>query len=141
MSYGPIELLVARFPGNVATGELGSAFENLIATGSIRIIDFVFVTKDAQGMVDIAEIDAIDEAAFTRLDPLIAEVSGLISEDDAYYFANLLEPNSSEALLLFENVWAAQFAESFRKVNGEVLLNERIPHSVIEQVLAETGAA
>jgi hypothetical protein len=140
MSYGPIELLVARFPGNVATGELGSAFENLVATGTIRIIDFLFVTKDAQGVVDIAEFDALGEAAFTRLDPLIAEVSGLISEEDAYYFANLLEPNSSEALLLFENVWAAQFAESFRKVNGEVILNERIPHSVIEQVLTETGA-
>jgi hypothetical protein len=140
MSYGPIELLVARFPGNTFSGELGAAFEELVASGTIRIIDFLFVTKDARGIVDIVEIDALGEAAFTRLDPLVAEVSGLLSESDARYFATMLEPNSSEALLLFENGWAAKFAESFRKANGEVLLNERIPHAVVEQVLADVAA-
>lgn len=140
MSYGPIELLVARFPGNKFTGELGAAFEELVATGTIRIIDFLFVRKDAQGAIEIVEIDALGESAVSRLEPIVAEVSGLISENDAHYFANLLEPNSSEALLLFENVWAAQFAESFRKANGEVILNERVPHAVIEEILAELDA-
>lgn len=141
MSYGPIELLVARFPGNKFTGELGEALEELVETGTIRIVDFLFVSKDANGIVDIAEIDALGEAAFTRLDPLVAEVSGMISEDDAHYFATALEPNSSEALLLFENVWAARFAESFRKANGEIVMNERIPHAVIEEVAAAIGAS
>jgi hypothetical protein len=140
MSYGPIELLVARFPGNEFTGELGSAFEVLVGTGTVRIIDFLLVSKDAQGTVEIAEIDALSEAAFAQLDPIVAEVSGLISEDDAHYFGNLLEPNSSEALLLFENAWVVQFAELFRQARGEIILNERVPHAVIEEILAKAEA-
>jgi hypothetical protein len=42
-------------------------------------------------------------------------------------------------LLLFENAWAARFTEAVRNANGEVLLNERIPRAVIEEVLAEAA--
>jgi len=44
-------------------------------------------------------------------------------------------------LMLFENTWATRFVESVRNANGEVLLNERIPRQVIEEVLAATPAA
>ncbi|MGH2533517.1 MAG: DUF6325 family protein [Thermomicrobiales bacterium] len=141
MPYGPIELLVVKFPGNQFTGELAPALQELVETGTIRIIDLLFVSKDENGVVDVAEIDGLGEAVLTTFDPLVAEVSGLLSEEDAQYFATGLEPNSSEALLLFENTWAATFAEAFRKAQGEIVLNKRIPRVVVEEILATAGAA
>ena len=41
--------------------------------------------------------------------------------------------------MLFENVWATRFAQAVRASSGEVLLNERIPNSVIEEVIAVTS--
>jgi hypothetical protein len=41
--------------------------------------------------------------------------------------------------LLFENTWAARFAQAIRNAKGEVLLNERIPRPVIEEVIASSA--
>ena len=40
------------------------------------------------------------------LDRLGIEVQGLLNEDDLQDAADALEPNSSAALLVWENVWA-----------------------------------
>ena len=38
--------------------------------------------------------------------------------------------------MLFENVWAARFTDALRNANAELILNERIPRTVIEEALA-----
>jgi hypothetical protein len=141
MSYGPIEVLVVKFPGNQFTGELAPALQELVDTGTIRVIDLLFVTKDVDGVVDVVEIDGLGEATFASFDPLVAEVAGLLSEEDARHFSAALAPNSSAALLLFENTWAARFAEALRNAKGEVVLNERIPRAVIEELVEAAGTA
>jgi hypothetical protein len=55
--------------------------------------------------------------------------------------ASALDNNASAAVLLFENTWATRFAQAVRAAQGEVLLNERIPHQVIVEVLAASAAA
>jgi hypothetical protein len=139
MSYGPIELLAVRFPGNRFTGELTPALGELVESGTIRIIDFLFVSKDADGAILVAELDELSDGVVTALDPFVAESAGLLSEDDARCFAMALEPNSSEALLVFENVWAGRFAQAVRNAHGEVIFNERVPRTVVDALLAETN--
>jgi hypothetical protein len=140
MSYGPIEVLVVKFPGNQFTGELAPALQELVEAGTIRVVDLLFVAKNNEGIVDVVELDGLGEATYTTFDPLVAEVSGLLSEEDARFFGTSLEPNSSAALLLFENTWAARFAEALRNAKGEVVLNERIPRAVIEELVGAAGA-
>jgi hypothetical protein len=41
--------------------------------------------------------------------------------------------------MLFENAWAAKFAQAVRNANGEVVLSERIPRQVIEEIAASAG--
>jgi hypothetical protein len=38
--------------------------------------------------------------------------------------------------MLFENTWASGFADAVANANGEVVLNERIPRAVVEELLA-----
>jgi hypothetical protein len=44
-----------------------------------------------------------------------------------------LEPNSSAALLIWENVWARKVAQAMRDAGGELLAFERIPHDVVQE--------
>ncbi len=53
-----------------------------------------------------------------------------------YEVAASLENDSSAGIMLFENTWAARFAQAIRDAKGEVLLNERIPRPMIEDVIA-----
>jgi uncharacterized membrane protein len=137
MSYGPIEYLIVGFPGNKFKGEIIPALAELVENNTIRILDLVFVAKDEEGnvaAVELTELDPDDEAAAMSD---ISEVdAGLLNEDDIQLAAESLENNSSAGLLVFENVWAARFAEAVRNADGQLLANERIPHDVVEAALA-----
>lgn len=136
MAHGPIELLVLKFPGNQFKGEIIPAMEELVDNGTVRIIDLLFVRKDGNGDLTIIEMLELDEEEREAFDPLVDDVEGLLSEEDAFILAAGLEPNSSAGLLLFENTWAARFTEAVRNANGEVILSERIPRAVIEELEA-----
>ena len=114
--------------------------QELIDTGTVRIIDLLFVYKDSDGAVAVLEVDGLGDAMAAVIEPLARHDDDLLSQEDGEHFGGLLEPNSSAALLLFENAWAARFVQSVLNANGEVLMNERIPRDVIDAVLAEASA-
>jgi uncharacterized membrane protein len=133
-SYGPVSLIVISFPGNEFRGEIAPALGDLVSSGTIRVIDIVFVSKDEDGNVLSVEMSELDEAIVSQIDPVVSEVSSLLGEDDIARIAELLEPNSSAAMLLFENAWASTFTTAVRNANGEVLMNELIPAAVVNAV-------
>jgi uncharacterized membrane protein len=136
---GPIELLVVKFPGNHFTGELVPALAEMVENGTIRIADLLFLVKNADGDVTLLEFSDLAPDVYGLWDPLVSDVTPLLNEDDAYQLAATLENDSSAGLLLFENTWAARFAQAVRNANGEVVLNERIPGVVIDEILAATA--
>ncbi len=139
MTIGPVEYIVVGFPGNQFNGQIAPELVDLVESGTIRILDLIFIGKDVDGSVVAFEIDELDAAAgFDRLD---GEVGGLISPADIEYAAAALEPNSSAALLIWEDVWAARFVEAVRKSNGVLLEGARIPHELIEPLLSDLPAA
>ena len=139
MALGPVEMLVVKFPGNQFSGEIAPALADLIETGLVRVIDLLFVLKDEDGALFVYEANGLGDEIAAVYEPVVQADDELLSQTDAETVGVLLEPNSSAALLLFENAWAAQFAQAVRNANGEVLINSRIPYAVIEEVLAETA--
>jgi hypothetical protein len=140
MSVGPIELIAIKFPGNKFTGEIVPALAELIEQNTIRVIDIIFVRKDEDGVVDVIEISELDDDTYATYEAVIADVGGMLGEEDAQTFSGLLEANSSAAVMVFENVWATRFVEAVRNANGELIFNERIPRAVIEALEAEAAA-
>lgn len=137
MSYGPVEVMVVRFPGSKFNGEIAPALKDVVDNGILRIIDLVFVSKDDAG--DIVELELSDltgeEAA--ALDPITGgEMSPLLNDEDLALIEEELQPGNSAAVLVVEHLWAARLATAFRDSDGEVILNERIPGPVVEAVLA-----
>jgi hypothetical protein len=133
MAIGPVEYLILGFPGNNFTGQIVPELAKLLDSGLVRIIDLTFITKDASGRVDVVEFDAVEElAAFAGLD---AEVGGILTDEDIAHAAMSLEPNTSAALLIWEDTWATPFAEAVRNANGVILEGARIPREIIEEVM------
>ena len=130
MDIGPVEYLILGFPGNMFTGQIVPELAKLIDSGLVRIIDLTFITKDADGLVQVVEYDAIEElAAFAGLE---GEVGGILTDEDVAHAALSLEPNSSAALLVWEDTWATPFAVAVRNANGVILEGARIPREFIE---------
>jgi hypothetical protein len=129
---GPVEYLIVAFPGNRFRGEIAPALADLVDAGTIRIIDIAFVGKDENGEVMAFELTELDEDVREGLENLGAEVTGLFNEDDLMAAAAELEPNSSAALLVWEDVWAREVAQAMRDAGGEMLDFGRLPHEVVE---------
>ena len=134
MATGPVEYLLVGFPGNNFTGEIASELEKLISSGTIRVLDLVFLSKDSDGEVTMLEVDELEAlASFTALD---GDVGGLIGSEDVQHAAQALAPDSSAGLLIWEDVWAAPFANALRNANGVLLEGGRIPYQLIAPALA-----
>jgi hypothetical protein len=139
MTVGPVEYIIVGFPGNKFTGEIAPELIDLVESGTIRILDLIFIGKDTDGSVVAFEIDELDTVAgFDRLE---GDVGGLISPQDIEYAAAALEPGSSAALLIWEDVWATRFADAVRRSNGVLLEGARMPHDLIAPLLADLPPA
>jgi uncharacterized membrane protein len=135
MGIGPVEILVVAFPENQFTGEIAPALEELVTSGLIRVIDLVFVTKDADGDVVGIELSDLDSAISAAFQPHVEEPSGLISEEDIEDLGADLPPNSSAAILLFEHVWATKFRDAVLGSGGQLVASIRIPKEAIDEVV------
>ena len=139
MAIGPVEYIIVGFPGNQFTGDVAPELGKLVESGTIRILDLVFITKDADGVAAAVEFEDHDDVAlFNALD---GDVGGFISDEDIEYAATELEPGSSAALLIWEDVWATPFVEAMRNSGGVLIEGSRIPHDLIEAAEAELAAA
>ncbi len=129
---GPVDYMIVGFPGNQFTGEIAPALGKLVDDGTIRIIDAAFVIKDEAGNTAALELTELDPQVQDALDTLGIEVGGLFNEDDLMDAAEGLEPSSSAAVLLWENVWARDVAQRMRDAGGVLLAFERLPHEVVQ---------
>lgn len=131
MSIGPVEYLIVAFPGNQFKGEIVPALQDQVEAGNIRIIDLAFVMKDADGAVVTAELGDLDSEVFKAFDALSPETMGLLNEEDLAAAGEELDPNSSAALLVWEDVWATKIRDAIVNAGGEVLDLERVPYEVV----------
>jgi Family of unknown function (DUF6325) len=129
---GPVEYLVVAFPGNRFRGDIVPALADLVEAGTIRIMDLAFVGKDSEGEVVAFELMDLDPEVRDGLERMGVEVSGLFNEEDLMAAGEELEPDTSAALLVWEDVWAREVAEALRKAGGELFDFGRLPHDVVQ---------
>jgi hypothetical protein len=131
---GPVDLVLLGFPGNEFTGEIAPALRDLVSSGTVRILDLVFITKDADGNVAALELSDLGDAG-GKFEDIDGEINELLTDEDVEAAGEELEPDSSAALLMFENTWAGRLATAIREANGEVVAYERIPRDALDVFL------
>jgi uncharacterized protein DUF6325 len=139
VAHVPIEYLVIAFPDGNVSDDIGPELADLVDRKLIRVLDLVFVTKDAVGDVRVLEFDELEHrAGFAEID---AEVGGLIGPDDLDFVAAELDPGSAAAVLLMEDLWAADLANALERSGGVLLEGARIPQDVLDAEIAQLAAA
>lgn len=141
MSYGPIDFLALEFKGNKFKGEILKELNSLMAQKIIRVIDMVIIYKDAQGAVTVKEIQQPDVEFLAVFDPTKVATQGMIKKDDIDMIGTNLENNSTAGLLLYENLWATEFKAAVLRAEGTVLMQERIPYQVVDEVVRDLALA
>jgi hypothetical protein len=140
MTLGPVDFIALEFPGNHFKGEILPDILELVDKKVVRVFDLVIIRKDQDGSVDVRELQQLDGDQMAVVNPLHAEVSQLITEEDINKIAEKMECNSTAGLMLIENLWAKKTKQAMIDAGGRLVMFERIPHEVVEEALAEIKA-
>ena len=124
---GPIDYVLIEFPDAQPKGEAAPLLLDLVERGIIRILDLMFIRKDADGTVSGVEISDLDADGVSEFSVFEGASSGVLTDEDRDEAGNAMEPGTAALVILFENRWAAPFGVAMRKAGGQLVAFGRIP--------------
>lgn len=131
--YGPIEFYAIGFDGDKPGPGVLQAIDDLVASGTINVLDLVYATRSPEGELTVVELsDTTDDAGVPALD-----LAGLAGMEDIEELAAEVPPGSSAAILVVELLWAKAFAAALFDAGGAVIAREGIPAPIVNAFLAE----
>jgi hypothetical protein len=133
---GPIDYLIVEWTGQQPNGEALPHLVELVDRGLVRILDLAFIAKDQDGTVaalDVNELGA-DFAVFS------GAASNLIDAGDIDEAAVAIEPGTSAAILIWENLWAAPLAGALRANGAQVVARGSVPLDALIETLEAAEA-
>ena len=121
---GPIDYIVVGFDGNNFNGSILSELSKALDSGVIRVVDLVFIIKDADGNVAMAEIEDQHEE-LKEVASAIGHVGDLplLTEDDVNKLGAAMKNDSSAGVLVIEQLWAKGLKQALLD-NGAELIDE-----------------
>jgi hypothetical protein len=133
VELGPVDYVVVAFPAGQAnfSGEMASELRALMDSNTVRVLDLLLLTKDEDGSVEASELRDADDSEVGQLRAAEADLAVLLAASDVEEIGGMLEPGSTAAVLVWENVWAAPFGAAVRRSGGQLVTSGRIPTQAI----------
>jgi len=149
MAMGPVQVLVVGFGENADfKGEALAELQRLREQDIVRLIDLLFVRKNADGSVDKIQITDTDE--LTKLGAVAGALVGfgaageegaeagalvgaaamadgeLYDESQVWYIADAIPEGMSAAIAVLEHKWAIPLRDAIWRAGGLALADEWI---------------
>lgn len=122
-AIGPIDYLIIEWPDQQPNGEALPHLIDLVDRGIVRILDLAFIAKGDDGTVVALNIDELG-AEFAVFE---GASSDLLDEGDINDAGSAIEPGTSAAVLIWENLWAAPFAAALRGNGAQLVARGAVP--------------
>ena len=137
---GPVDWIVVEFPGTKLTGQIAPILKDYTDRGLIKVLDLLFLTKDADGSLEAFEASDLGDSEIGELRGYEKDLAMVLSEQDVADLAETIGPGSSAAVLVWENLWAAPFGAAVRHAGGQLAASGRIPiQAVLAAIEADAG--
>ncbi len=144
--YGPMQLLLIGFENPDFHGRIREAIDSAMEKGIVRVIDFRFVYKDADGNVTGMEATQLSDEERQRFGAAVGALIGLgaggvegaqrgvetgaeaaaersfgLTEEDIQRIGDAIPNNSAAAFFLIEHLWAKDLKEALRDTNAHLI--------------------
>ena len=137
----PLDFAVIGFRGNKFNGEIAPEIYRLASEGLIEVIDIVFISKDKDGQYTSFELNDLSSEEYEQFVPLAEHWESMLTAEDVATLAESVPADCSALVLLWKNIWTEKFRRAVKNSHGEVLVHERVPADVLNEVMAEIKAA
>ena len=141
--YGPMQMLVVAFENPKFHGKIRHELESVMEKGMIRLIDLLFIWKDADGNVTSLEATQLNEEERMRFGAVVGGLIGLgaggeegartgmeegtlaaaqenygITEEDIQEITEAIPENTAAAVFIIEHLWAKKLKQALRDAGG-----------------------
>jgi len=134
MTLGPLEYTVIGFDGNRFDGSIVEEITRVVDSGTIAVVDLVFITKDNDGISEAIEVDRKDDPRFAGLSTLLDGTVGLLTEEDIQKLLDDLPRKTSAMVVLFEHRWAVHIKRAVLAAGGFLISRETIAPEKLEML-------
>jgi hypothetical protein len=136
---GPIDIVVIAYPADAPmTGEAVPIVLDLVDRGIIRVLDAMFVIKEADGTFSGFQATDLSSDTVGDFTEFEGASSGLLGDEDVATAADAIEPGTAAVMIVYENRWAGPFAAAVRRNGGRLVDFQRIP---VQELIASLDAA
>ena len=138
---GPIDFVLLEFPEDADTKACSDAIMDLVERDLVRLYDVLVIRKALDGSysgVDLTDVTSAGVGGFTVFE---GARSGLIHTDEVNTAAEVMQPGTMAALIVFENTWAAPFVRAVMDAGGELIASQRIPAPDVIEALERLETA
>lgn len=122
---GPIDYLVVEWPDSRVTGEGFALLMDLVERDVVKILDLVFISKDADGKLTRLELSEVDHAS--ELDArLHGLASDLFDNADIDLVGAEIASGGLAGILMYENLWAVPMWTALEASSARLVGSGRI---------------
>jgi len=146
--FGPVQILMLGFEGDKFSGEIIPELQRLREHDIVRLVDLLFVNKDADGNLSSVEHSDLSAEEFQELGALIGALIGVGAEgeegletgaeagaaasaggtffdqEEIWDVADAIPPGSSAAIALIEHRWAIPLRDAIGRAGGYTVSDE-----------------
>lgn len=146
--FGPVQILVIGFEDGRFSGAILEELRRLREQDTVRLVDLLFVTKDADGEVTALERSDLTRGEFEDLGALTGALVGLgaagaaglepgaaagaeaagsgtvFDREEVWEVADAIPAGSSAALALLEHRWAIPLRDAIADAGGVTVADE-----------------
>ncbi len=141
LDIGPLEYVVLGFENGQFASIVLPELNAIQESGLIRVVDLLFVSKDADGTVSMQEVSELGEDDLAAYTGLADDLAGLLTAEDVDRLAKEILPGTWAVIVLFEHSWTLQLADAVRRAGGVLFTGGMVTPDALAQVSAELTAA
>lgn len=141
MEIGPLEYVVIGLEDDRFTSDILPELNAIQQNGLIRVVDLLFVSKDADGTVTVQEVSELSEEEQQAYTALAEDLAGLLTTQDVERLAGEIPVGSEAVVVLLEHAWTLGLAQAVRRAGGMLFTGGMVTPDALAQVSAELAAA
>lgn len=141
MEIGSLEYIVIGLEDNCFASEILQALNAIQQNGLIRVVDLLFVDKDAGGSVEVREVSELGSEEQHTYAQLIEHLTGLLTAQDIAHLIGAIPAGSKAVVVLLEHVWTLRLTQAVHQAGGKFFMGGMVTPAALMQVKAELAVA
>jgi uncharacterized membrane protein len=142
MEFGPVQVVVIAFKGGEFHGEILAELRRLREHDIVRLVDLLFVTKDADGTIATRKTSDLTKGEFQELGAIAGALIGfgaegeeglepgaeagatvtadgsVFDQEEVWHLADAIPAGSAAAIALLEHRWAIPLRDAIASAGG-----------------------